>query len=159
MQCDDCQAQLIDLHYQELEPQDHQAVCLHLCGCPACSAEYRALHADLQGLRASVSAPPRPALQAKIRAAALPPRPVGPLQWLRGLLSQPVPVYGVAAVAGALLLVLLWAWPRTAGRSGQAPSAGGERGPAVAAPARPALPSSSLRYDSRELIAVDPSLL
>ncbi len=159
MQCSDCQAQLVDFHFQELPQTEHQAVCLHLCACAHCGAEYRSLHADLKGLQTSLLVAPRADLQDRVRAAALARPAQGPLAWLKRALTLPVPVYGVAAAAAALVLLLLWAWPRAGSGPHPAPR-GGARTPSRAAVSEPAaLPNPTLQYDARELIAVNPSLL
>lgn len=114
MNCDDQRASLIHHAYAELGPAERAPLLRHLARCPACALEYCRLLADLDGVQASLEAPP-PALGRRVRAALERElRPRGARR-IVAVLRRPVPAYALAAAL--LLPIALW------GRRSDDPSA------------------------------------
>ncbi|MBZ5711022.1 anti-sigma factor family protein [Nannocystis pusilla] len=106
MNCEACDASLIDHAYDELEPEQRRAVTRHLAECAGCAVSYCRLRADLDGaLQAAHEAPPV-AVRERLRAAV--EREFRPTWWRRALaqVRRPVPAYAV--VAALVIPAALW---------------------------------------------------
>jgi anti-sigma factor RsiW len=105
MNCDDHRALLTHHAHAELGPAERGPLSRHLARCSACALEYCRLLADLDGIQASLEAPPA-ALARKVRAALereLRPRGI---RRISSALRRPIPVYALAAAL--LLPIVLW---------------------------------------------------
>jgi anti-sigma factor RsiW len=118
MNCEECEASLIDHAYDELAAEPRRAVTRHLAECAGCAVAYCRLRADLDGaLQAAHEAPP-PAVRQRLRAEV--ERAFRPSWWRRGLalVRRPVPAYAVVAalaIPAALWLVRTSAGEEAAG--------------------------------------------
>ena len=118
MNCETCQAELIDYEHGELSLARRSEVARHLAECPVCALESCRLRADLEGIVDAYSEAPssgvRQLLRQRVEAA------VRPSWWARlaDVLRRPIPVYAAAGVAVVPLAV--WgalSLPRSAERT------------------------------------------
>lgn len=131
MNCEACDASLIDYAYDELQPQPRRAVTRHLAECASCAVSYCRLRADLDGaLQAAHEAPPA-AVRQRLRAAV--EHEFRPTWWQRALaqVRRPVPAYAV--VAALVIPAALWL-VRESSREHAAAAAPRVRGYDAAAP-------------------------
>jgi anti-sigma factor RsiW len=119
--CERCDARLIDFAYAELDDAERVAVARHLAGCSRCALEFCRLKADLDGVLDAVVESPPQAVRRRIRAEV--ERSFGPRWWHRvaAFWSRPIPAYGV--VVASLIPVALWvATAMRPGSHGEAPA-------------------------------------
>ena len=101
MNCQRCNKNLIDYHYQELDPATYEDMAEHLTGCGDCALEYCRLDGEFRGVIDNTRVRPSDDLHRKLRnrvAAEFAP------SWknkLAQLFTIPIPVYQTA-----LLLVV-----------------------------------------------------
>ena len=107
MNCDDCQALLVEHLHRELRADHHESVDAHLATCGDCARAACRLRAELDDIAAAhFEEPPaalREALRSQVEVHFRPP------WWKRGLslLRRPVPAYGAVTLALVMPLLLL----------------------------------------------------
>jgi anti-sigma factor RsiW len=106
MNCEACDASLIDHAYDELDPEPRRAVTRHLAECARCAVSYCRLRADLDGALQAAHEAPSAAVRQRLRAAV--EREFRPTWWRRALaqVRRPVPAYAV--VAALAIPAALW---------------------------------------------------
>ena len=105
MNCETCQAELIDFEHGELPAQRRAEIARHLASCPVCAVESCRLRADLEGIVAAYDEAPSPGVRERLRERV--EAAVRPRWWTRlaETLRRPVPAYAAAGVAAVPLLV------------------------------------------------------
>jgi anti-sigma factor RsiW len=152
MTCEEYGENLIDYHYDELEPAARREVATHLASCGRCALEYCRLQADLSGLWDPEEGSPRPAVHARLEARVA--REFGAPWWHRLLRVGTFPIPAYQVVLALALFVLAWGIWRAPQTPAPAPP-----GPAALITEKAKLaPPVLTGYDASVVVSLDPHL-